>query len=692
MSGKNEFLRDKPHDVRDEQLLSMTFKFITAVVLVIGFWIATQRFCSLVRYEPGWVGRPFFTVRIGQIVYPLYRPWMIFYWALIYFKRLEIHPHLYAAIRIAGYISAAAIAFYFLVDFFIVKNGGRNIFGTARWATDKDLEKAGLLGLSGGMILGQTTAAEVTAKYDMDKTAMVLHLVKPSKKIIQAGIYNTALAAPTRAGKGVSSGIPTLLSYSGSVIVLDFKGENFNLTSGFRAQFGKVYRWAPTGETGHHFNPMMEIRGGDDSFSDANLIADILTTPASGANSGNASSDHFITAAKDFLTSLILHCLCSDWRNKSLPGCREFLAQSDPTDSENTKYIYDLMINADHGDPAIHQSVVEGATAQRNRPDDEGGSVLSTVNNALAVFADARIKRNTGNSEFYIDEFEKTDVPVSLYLTIQYSDVQRISPLIRMFILLFSRRFTGGETQATNRKFKIPLLFILDEFDKLGKMEELHMNMGIHNGFGIHYFLIFQSINQLSAIYGKDHSFLAHCRNTIFYAPGAGELDSAEIISKICGKESINRANISYSGARSQVSYSNRSLAEQEQERNLINADEVIKLPLDQFILICQGQPPYIGKKNVYYEDAVFKSRLFPPAFQTREEALKAAEASIEQLSGPQWFNGPRKPSAMPRAAEAPVADEEPETMDFEMPDSQVAGMMAQSEFQDTGTTANPLK
>ncbi|MDR1836557.1 MAG: hypothetical protein LBQ89_02755 [Treponema sp.] len=90
----------------------------------------------------------------------------------------------------------------------------------------------------------------------------------------------------------------------------------------------------------------------EDAYSDANLIADILTTPASGG--GNATSEHFQTGTKDFLTTFILHCLCSDWKNKSLPGCREFLALSDPTDPNNKKYIYDLMINSDHGDEIIH--------------------------------------------------------------------------------------------------------------------------------------------------------------------------------------------------------------------------------------------------------------------------------------------------------------------------------------------------
>jgi len=637
--SKNEFLREKPRDAKDEQKFNFLMKVITFVVIFIGIWAGTQRFCYLVGYDPGWVGQPFYVLQFGKkFAYPLYNPFLIFYWTLMYFKRTNIHETLYRAYKIIGYTSISAIVFYFLIEFVLMKYIAQNIFGTARWGNKKDLEKAGLLQNKGGMVLGQLVDADVYAAYEPKKDSVILHLKKASQIIAQCGIYNTLLSAPTRSGKGVSSVMTTLLSYPNSVIVLDFKGESFQYTSGFRKKFGKVYRWEPTGDKGHHFNPMMEIRPGEDAFSDANLIADILTTPAEGG--GNATSAHFQNGAKDILTSVILHCLCSDWKNKSLPGCREFLAQGDPADPNNKNYLWDLMINSDHGDEMIHQAVVEAAMAQRNRPQDEGGSMLSTVNNALAVFADPKIKRNSWNSEFYINEFEEMKkAPISLYLTIQYNDVARIAPLIRLFITLFSRKFTGGETSAGNRKFEVPVLFILDEFDKLGRMDELEMNMGIHNGFGIHYFLIFQSLNQLNKIYTKDHSFLAHARNTIIYAPGTGETDSAELVSKICGKESISRTNISYSGGKAQVGYSNKNISAQDQERNLINADEVMKLPLDQLILLCQGLPPYIGKKNVYYEDPVFKARMFPPAFTTREEALKAAASTIKKLDKRRWFD-----------------------------------------------------
>ena len=578
--SENEFLRGKPTDVSGEQALSFLFKIITLLIITCGLQAAAQKFALGVGYEPGWIGEPAAFIRRT----PVYPFWNLFVWTLKFYKRTEIHALLLSAWKIALYTSLTAVGFYFLLEFVLIRNRKQNIFGTARWGSDKDLKKAGLLGSAGGMIVGQTADAKLSVKYDPVKNSVIMHLKKPAQKIIQAGIYNTLLTAPTRAGKGVSNVIPTLLSYPGS------------------------------------------------------MIADILTTPASGG--GSATSDHFQTGAKALLTGVILHCLCCpDWKHKSLPGVSRFLAEIDEANPDNTKYIYDLMIEGFHGDPAIHQAVVKAAVTQRARPDNEGGSMLSTVNNALAVFEDAKIKRNTSDSEFYIDEFVETDVPITLYLTVQYSDVDRISALIRMFILLFSRRFTGGETQATNRKFKVPLLFVLDEFDKLGRMDELERNMGIHNGFGIHYFLIFQSLNQLNKIYTKDHSFLAHCRNSIFFAPGAGELESAELISKICGRESFSKANISYSGNRGALGYNNNSISSQDQERNLINADEIIKLPLDSFLLVCQGLPPYIGKKNVYYEDTLFTSRMEKtPAFSTREEAAKIAEATVRKIKARRWF------------------------------------------------------
>jgi type IV secretory pathway TraG/TraD family ATPase VirD4 len=86
-------------------------------------------------------------------------------------------------------------------------------------------------------------------------------------------------AAATRSGKGVGLVIPTLLTWPGSTIVHDIKGENFQLTSGFRARFGTVLLFDPTNPESAAYNPLLEIRKGDSEVRDAQNIADILVDP-----------------------------------------------------------------------------------------------------------------------------------------------------------------------------------------------------------------------------------------------------------------------------------------------------------------------------------------------------------------------------------------------------------------------------
>jgi type IV secretion system protein VirD4 len=640
---QNEFLRGKPSSGNREQFLAMLNKLIVFSLLFIGMWAGTQRFARLMGHDPGYAGRPFYLLSIEPIGidrYPLYHPWNILFQLLQYSTREELWPCLRRSLHLWMGVSFGAIILYTIIAYFRgFRQAAEKIFGTARWAKRADLEKEKLLTGEGGMVYGQLFDAEVSASLDAQKGSVTLRLEKPSEIISQIGVSNALLAAPTRSGKGVSSVIPTLLSYKGSVVVLDFKGENFYKTSGFRQTFGKVYRYAPVGENGHHFNPLMEIRGGKDAYGDANVFADVLTTPEAGKAGGDANSEHFRETGMEFMTGLILHCLCSDYPHKSLPGIRDFVSQVNPEDPEDDTYIYRLMLEGKHCNEEAHQKVASAAGNQMKRADRERASVLSTVTKALRVFDDTRVRENSMESDFYLDEFEKSDVPVSLYLTIPNAHRSRLAPLIRLFIMILINRLSEGETQHDDRKLSIPLLFVLDEFDKLGKYAELQTGMGILAGYGIHFFLIIQSPNQLVDIYGKNHQFFAHCRNSILYAPG--EIESGKINSEMIGRESIWTSNASSSGSRFSVGLDNLNISGSERERNLINADEIMKLPPDQLILLTHGKPPYIGKKCVYYEDPRFKERLLKPAFTTREAALRSCAHNRARAEGPRWFDLP---------------------------------------------------
>src|SRR6056297_38554 len=85
--------------------------------------------------------------------------------------------------------------------------------------------------------------------------------------IADAGVGHLMTIAPTGAGRGSSVIIPTLLSYPGPVIVIDPKGENYQVTARRRIEMGQqVYKLDPfdvTGGGSHCLNLLDTFDAGD---------------------------------------------------------------------------------------------------------------------------------------------------------------------------------------------------------------------------------------------------------------------------------------------------------------------------------------------------------------------------------------------------------------------------------------------
>jgi type IV secretion system protein VirD4 len=141
----------------------------------------------------------------------------------------------------------------------------RNVatYGSARWAEDKEIHAAGLLGPD-GVVLGRLRARTICA------------MTAPS--------MSCASRRPDQ-GKGVGLVVPTLLTWPGSCIVHDIKGENWNLTAGFRAKHGRVLLFDPTNAESSAYNPLLEVRRGEWEVRDVQNIADILVDPEGSSTS-----------------------------------------------------------------------------------------------------------------------------------------------------------------------------------------------------------------------------------------------------------------------------------------------------------------------------------------------------------------------------------------------------------------------
>jgi type IV secretion system protein VirD4 len=626
MARKTEFYRNQPTTSKNQIWYVMLLRIAPFVIIFLGMVLATQKFAEYLSYKPEIVGYPFF---ITSTNYPLYYPWSILSWYFQYGLKNLYTNYLYSASLYWLATTLAGVAVLIIMAFLRSLGGkSQNIFGTSREATDKELKKAGML-TQKGVILGELQNANVKVIQAADGSPSN-KLITSSSLISEAGNGSTLVVAPPRSGKGVSSGIPTLLNFAGSLIAIDFKGENYEITSGFRKKWTHVIKWAPADENSVSFNFLKEIRGGSKAWTDANMLATTMLAPTN-ISREDENQNHFRVAGIHYLTGIILHVLCSDYQDKSLGGCLDFLTlgtgESEEETANASEKLLKRMIQAKHCNESIHKKIVQCANAQLARPSRERGSVTSTVLKALLVFMDDNIRKNTTSHDFSYDDFITSETPISLYMTLSFAKIDQTSMLVRLFISMMLRRFTDGETSFNDIAIKNPLLFFIDEFTALGALEFLQKAMAVTPGYGISFMIICQSFQQLNDVYGQNHQFLALCRNLVVFAPS--EPKDAEMFSKMIGKSSVWKESMGMSGDRYELVPKNASKNGSEVQTDKMNLDEIMKIPYNQALIFRQGTPFYRAKKVVYYMDKRFMYKAYDKKHPNKDIAYDTTRTQI---------------------------------------------------------------
>ena len=617
--GVNEFRRDKPHK-SGGLTFSFMHKIIPLVICLLSLVISTQFLAGQLGYDPSILGYPWFILNKN---YPVYYPFIMF---PLIIRGIGTNDQVLGKLIFDSTMILVIGIFTGVMAYFILSwtraamSRKQNIHGTARWAAVKDIKAIGLFEDS-GVVIGQQENAKVD--YAMVNGSVKLSLRRPSKILRHSGQTSTIMFAPTRSGKGVSSVIPTCIDYPHSLITIDPKGENFNMTAGWRRKFSHVLRLSPVSQDTLYFNILDELSEGC-AYRDASMIADILTSPADGKADG--SSKHWTDTAKDLITGTILHVKFSDYPDKSLYGVLAFLSQAGRgghagSDEEDRGLaLLDCMINEYHSSPEIHEIVCNVARRNKTRPPDERGSVFSTAVTALQIFEDPLVRNCSSSSDFCLNDFKVCEHPLSLYITVPFPDLDRLSSFIRVIVTFILRKFSQDEVQFGAQKLKHPILFLIDEFPTLGTFTALETMMGILAGYGITFYLICQSPSQIYRLYGEHTTIFDHCKFIMTYA--MSDPKGAEMFSKMTGVESVTFSNVSKSGSRYEAGMNNINISEQTQQRNLMNADEIQHLPANQLIIFPQGSPAIIAKKNVYYADPRYKDKVNLPVPRNRRELL----------------------------------------------------------------------
>ncbi|HCL3448059.1 TPA: conjugal transfer protein TraG, partial [Pseudomonas aeruginosa] len=429
--------------------------------------------------------------------------------------------------------------------------------------------------------------------------------------------------APTRSGKGVGLVVPTLLSWPTSAVIHDIKGENWQITAGWRSRFSHCLLFNPTDAKSAAYNPLLEVRRGAHEVRDVQNIADILVDPEGALEKRN----HWEKTSHALLVGAILHVLYAG-EDKTLRGVANFL--SDPA-SPFELTLHRMMTTPHLGDWP-HPVVASAAREVLNKSDNERSGVLSTAMSFLGLYRDPTVAEVTSRCDWRIADLIAAEHPVSLYLVVPPSDISRTKPLIRLILNQIGRRLTESLDGSDGIGRRHKLLLMLDEFPALGRLDFFETALAFMAGYGIRSFLIAQSLNQIDKAYGQNHSILDNCHVRVTFA--TNDERTAKRISETLGTATELRAQRNYAGHRLAPWLGHLMVSRQETARPLLTPGEVMQLPPDEAVVMVSSVAPIKAKKLRYYADANFKRRVLPPPALADGQYADAPPARADDWSG----------------------------------------------------------
>lgn len=571
--------------------------------VLISMQLATQFMAYKFHYSP----------LLGGSIFHCYAPWQILVWWL----KWGTYYTGYFAIAFNLFMMSTSLLFLSLL--FINQYSKKDkisdyLHGSARWANREDLYHAGLLGHDEGVYVG---AIEENG---------VLHYLRHN------GPEHILTYAPTRSGKGVGLVIPTLLSWNHSAVITDLKGELWAFTAGWRQQHAnnKVIRFDPASKTGSaRWNPFDEIRLETESeVGDVQNLATLIADP-----DGKGLESHWQKTSQALLVGFILHGLYklkSNGEAASLPAMDHMLV--DP--KVNIAELLIEMTQYPHRNGKPHPVISASARDMIDRPEDEAGSVLSTLKSFLSLYRDPVVAHNVSASDFRIKDLMNHDTPVSLYIVTQPNDKTRLQPLVRVLLNMIVRLLAdkmdfeyvmnqeGVSSTQTKKNYKHRLLCMIDEFPSLGKLDILQESLAFVAGYGLKFYLICQDINQLKSRergYGSDETITSNCHIQNAYPPN--RIETAEHLSKLTGQTTVLKEHVTQSGRRMSVFLNQVSKTTQEVKRPLLTADECLRISgakknkdgqiieAGDMLIYVHGKPMIYGRQPLYFKDPVFLAR-----------------------------------------------------------------------------------
>lgn len=384
-------------------------------------------------------------------------------------------------------------------------------------------------------------------------------------------------------GKTAAVAIPTLMSWKERVFAIDIKGELYEKTKKARGE-ERIKVFNPTDKNALGYDPFYILRHTDDLAGEARALA-LSICPLS----AEVKDPFWIKSSQNMLTGFILYLF---EQGLSFSESMKFIK------SQPVKQLV-AMIMTDE-EKSAERARVE--VSQFDGMDDKTLSgIFTELSNHITVFAtDDNLQRALAGNGACITPADLEDgfdifCCIPEYKLEQWKDL--LGMMCNQFLKSFERRGEGNKT---------PILFLIDEFPRLGKIETISNGLATLRSKKIHIALVVQSKSQLNAIYGKDIAEVIADNCSYKVILKASEPNTQEWCSKLVGTYEKAKKSSNYNADVMGMG-KGQGTSTTTEEKRIIKPEEFAYLQ----DVVCVFPNGYRRlKKANYYEDGTFTSKL----------------------------------------------------------------------------------
>ena len=510
----------------------------------------------------------------------------------IYFGRDEI---------LGGIVGVITLILIFLYHKYDRKNFKEKAeHGSAEWGEKKDIEKVEDKQEEKNKIFTQTEKMSINTRKTFKNN-------------------NTLVIGGSGSGKTRFFVKPNIMQMNSSFVITDPKGELLSSCgkmlqdNGYEIKIFDLINF----ENSDKYNFFKYIRDERDILKITNNIIMNTNSPNS-----KTAGDFWEKAENALLQALFSYVFYEGMEDeKNINTVMELLRLSEvKEDDEDFKSPLDIMFDELKQENPNHFAVKQydifkfaaGKTAK---------SILVSVGVRLAPFNIKQIRDLLSEDTLELELLG--DRKTALFIIIPDSDITLnfISAIMyqQLFDLLFYR---------ADHKYKGSLpynvTFLLDEFANIGQIPNLEIYVSTMRSRKISVNIILQNLTQLKTIYKNSwETITGNCDSLLFL--GGKEQSTLKYISEMIGKTTIDYRAISENkGTNGSYSISNQLIA-----RDLITAEEISLLDINQCILSIRGIKPFLSKKYDIEKHKNYNLLLDSNKNNVFERKIKSTEEKI---------------------------------------------------------------